>query len=75
MAILTVDQAYTNDNGIQRPLIDTNGWDVQFKCRGQITDWVHLHLIKKSNPIEVQNMIWPTVTPMNQLLDCGCVKC
>ena len=53
MAIQTGDQAYTNFNIIQHPLITTNGWDVQVKWRDQRTDWFPLHLIKESNPIEV----------------------
>ena len=53
MAISTGEQAYTNVNGIHRPVITTNGWYVQVKWRYQITDWVPLHLMKESNPIEV----------------------
>ena len=38
VAIPTGDQAYTNVNVIQCPVITTKGWYVQVKCRGQITD-------------------------------------
>ena len=53
MAILTGEQAYTNVNGIQRPVITTNGCYVQVKWRYQSIDWVPLHMIKELNPIEV----------------------
>ena len=53
MAIQTAEQAYTNVNGIQRPVITTKGWDVQVKWRDQSTDWVTLYLINESNSIEV----------------------
>ena len=51
VAIPTVEQAYTNFNGIRSPLITTKGWGVQFKWRDQSTDWVPLHLINESNLI------------------------
>ena len=38
VAIPTGDQAYKNVNGIQRPVINTKGWDVQVKWRYQSTD-------------------------------------
>ena len=53
MAIPTGEQAYTNVNGIQCPVITTKGWYVQVKWRDQSTDLVLLHMIKESNPIEV----------------------
>ena len=48
----TGEQAYTNFNGIKLLEITTKGWDLQVKWRYKITDWVNLHLINKSNPIE-----------------------
>ena len=53
MAIPTGEQAYTSDNRIQCPVITKKDWDVKFKWRYQSTDWVPLHMIKESNPIEV----------------------
>ena len=53
MAILTVEQAYTNVNGIQRPVITTKGWNLQVKWIDKITDWFLLNLIKESNPIKL----------------------
>ena len=51
--IPTGAQAYTNVNGIQIPVITTNGWHVQVKWRHQNTILVHLNLIKESNSIVV----------------------
>ena len=42
-----LEKAYTNLNGIQRPLITTRGLDVQVKWRGQSTDWFSVHMIKE----------------------------
>ena len=49
--IFTGEQSYTNVNGVQLLVITTNVWDVQVKCRDQITDWVPLHIIKESGTI------------------------
>ena len=54
MAILKGEKACTNVNRIQSPVITTKGWDVQVKWIDQRTDCVPLHLIKESNPIEVE---------------------
>ena len=53
VAIQTGDQEYKNTNGIQRPVITTNGLDVQVKLSYRKNDWFLLHLIKDSNSIEV----------------------
>ena len=75
VAIPTGEQAHTNGNEIQRPVITTNGWGVQVKCRDQITDWVTLHLIKESNPIEVAEHDMANGYSNEQVLDNGSVKC
>ena len=51
--ILKEEQSYTNSKGIHCPVINTKGWDVRVKWIDQSVDWVLLHLIKESNPIEV----------------------
>ena len=54
MFVMILDQAYTNVNVIQSPVITTKGWDVQVKWRiKSLIGWVTMNLIKESNPIEV----------------------
>ena len=47
VAIPTREQAYTNVNRIQLPIITKKGLNAQIKWRDQNTDWVPLHLIKE----------------------------
>ena len=41
------------NNGQSRKVITTQGWDMQIRWADGSTNWIPLHLIKESNPIQV----------------------
>ena len=61
MDIPTGNRAYTNVNGIQRPVIPTNGLYVRVKWRDLSNNWVPLHLIKESNLINMAEHVMANI--------------
>ena len=53
VAIQPGDDAFTELNGIKRPVITTKGWDIQVRWDDNSTSWLPLSTINESNPIQL----------------------
>ena len=57
VAILQGEYDMVEFNGIKKLVITMKGWDFQFRWKDQSTDWIHLKLVKKINPIKVEQFV------------------
>ena len=57
VAINNDEDSFDTIGGRRKPIVPTKGWDVQVRWKDGSSDRVPMSLVKKSNPIEVEEYV------------------